>query len=92
MNAIKEKIKAVVIDRTTDSNVFNVIGLNLLQPVIRSLDINIELGDEYWETNGWQCDWWWIFNYDGLPFILSGGLFSTHITIALDTDKLDDDE
>lgn len=89
MNDIKEKIKAVVIDRTTDTNVFNIIGLNLLQPVFESLGIQADLGDD-WETNGWQCDWWWKFNHDGLPFVLSGGLFSHHIQIALDTDKLSD--
>lgn len=92
MDRIKEKIKAVVIDRTTDGNVFNVIGLNLLQPLIISMGIDIKLGDDYWETNGWDCDWWWSFDHNGLPFVLSGGLFTTNITIALDVDKLNDME
>lgn len=87
MNDIKQKIKEVVIDRTTNSHTFGIIGLNLLEPVIKSLGIQIKLSDN-WETNGWQCDWCWSFEHNGTPFVLSGGLFSNNILISLDIDKL----
>ena len=54
--------------------------------------IELELDPAYWNTNGWQGDWWWQFDYLGEPFILSGGLFTNFITIALDVDKLNDED
>lgn len=89
MSNIKEKITQVVVDRTCDENVFPIVGLNMLQPLIQSMGIDLALNDQ-WETNGWECDWWWYFYYDDLPFVLSGGLFTSFITIALDQDKLDE--
>lgn len=86
MNNIKEKITEVVIDRKCNENVFSIVGLNMLQPLVKSMGIKLELDEKYWETN-----WWWSFEHDDLPFVLSGGLFSNHITIALDTDKLDNE-
>lgn len=90
MNEIKKKITDVVINRTSDLEAFKVISLNELKRIVVSLGIELELGDT-WETNGWQCDWWWKFIYDDLLFVLSGGLFLDDIMIALDTDELDDE-
>ena len=90
MNNIKEKIQSLVIDRIKDEISIELMDLYSLQRIINSLGIELELGDD-WETNGWQCDYWWSFEYDKLPFVISGGLFVSDITIALNTDKLDDE-
>ena len=86
----RDKINDVVINRTSDLEAFKLISLNELKRIVVSLGIELELGDT-WETNGWQCDWWWKFNYDDLPFVLSGGLFLDDIMVELDTDELDDE-
>ena len=66
------------------------ILLDKIEHNLRIMFDKIEL-DDNWETNGWQCDWWWSFEHKGNPFIFSGGIFSSNILISLDTDKINNE-
>lgn len=85
--SIKEKIKEVVIDRSTDVNVFGIIGLNLLEPLVKSL--GIDLTDAYFVTKIKNLEWHWTFKYNDVDFVLSGGVFSNNIAIVLDDSDME---
>jgi len=87
MNEVKNAIKRVVIDREYDEVSFPSMPLNVLQSLFVEMNITLTIPDN-WETNGWQCDYWWKFNQNGLPYVISGGLFSDFIWLSLDVDKL----
>ena len=88
--SIKEKIKAVVIDRSTDVNVFSIIGLNLLEPLVKSL--GIDLTDAYFATKIKNLEWHWTFKHNDVDFVLSGGVFSNNIAIVLDDSNMELDD
>jgi len=88
--AIKNAIRLVVLDEHFESMEIDIIGLVDLQKIFQDCGIVLEFGDTF-EKNGWQCDWWWQFEVNDRPFILSGGILSSTIELSLNVDKLDDD-